>query len=94
MCGGRVVRPPQYPPGTCMFYKVVIDRVARVVEAVHFYPLPIKWGRGFVITMYSRVSAFRFQMISRKPLAGVFSYYIHTSLRGEGGVDVPFGHDL
>ena len=37
--GRGVVRPPQHPLGTDMLYKVVLDRVAGVVEAVHLYIL-------------------------------------------------------
>ena len=35
--GGGVVQPPRHLSGTGMLYKVVTDRVAGVVEAVHFY---------------------------------------------------------
>ena len=39
-----------------------------------------------------RASLFRFRTISQKPLAGLLSYCMQTSLRG---VDVPFeGYDL
>ena len=46
-----------------------------------------KLGRwDMVITMSGRTSVFRFRTISRKPVAGLFSYCIHTSLRGYGCV--------
>ena len=37
MRGGGVVRPPRHTLCTGMLYEVVIDGVAGVVEAVHFY---------------------------------------------------------
>ena len=40
-------------------------------------------GEGDIdITMSGRASVLRFRTISRKPLAGLLSYCIHTSLRG------------
>ena len=50
--------------------------------ALLFIPRPWSRGGDIVITMSGRASVFRSRTIYLKPLAGLLSYCIHTSLRG------------
>ena len=63
--GRGVVRPPQHPLGTDMLYKVVLDQVAGVVEAVHLYILLVSksWNsEKMVMESHGKVMEFHLRM--------------------------------
>ena len=63
--GRGVVRLPQHPLGTDMLYKVVLDRVAGVVEAVHLYILLVSksWNsQKMVMESHGKVIEFHLRM--------------------------------
>ena len=63
--GVTVVWPPQHQLGTGMLYKMVIDRVAGVMEAVYFYIWLVSksWNSGkIVMESCGKVMEFHFRI--------------------------------
>ena len=58
--GGGVVQPPRHLSGTDLLYDVVTDRVAGVVEAVHFYIWLVWNSDKMVMESHGKVMEFHF----------------------------------